>query len=448
MRPAIRAVRLSKHYGSYWNPRSLLRQILTGKDSAQRIRALEGVGFEVEAGRALGVVGRNGSGKTTLLKLVSGAAHPSSGRVEVDGRIGALLDLGAGFHPEFSGRENIRFTGALMGLEPDRVREAEDRIVAFSELEEFIDQPVRTYSAGMYVRLGFAVSTGFHPSVLVIDEALAVGDQPFQKKCTDRILSIKKRGAAIVICSHNLYQVRTLCEEAIWLREGRPRSQGDAVTVVEDYSRFLGQAAAPRVAGAGAPGPGPAIGGEDHHGKAGQQHGGDHLGDVPAAGEHDLDAGPDDENHEQARQDGQRIGRRDVGGPEGRRAHLRVLQEAPRRADRGEPGTARRMPRIVDVGRIVSPQAVGERRGRIQGAGRHRRQIGERRDRVAGPLRVGRGRQENQGARQCRGGAGHRGRMGPGTPVEANDGATRRERAARGTGLPGRRWQVWSRRWR
>lgn len=258
MRPAVRAVLLSKFYGSHRNPRSLLRKILTGKDSAQRIRALEGVSFRVEAGRALGVVGQNGSGKTTLLKIVSGAAHPSSGQVEVDGRVGALLDLGAGFHPEFSGRENIRFSGALMGLEPDRVREAEDRIVAFSELEEFIDQPVRTYSAGMYVRLGFAVSTGFHPSVLVIDEALAVGDQPFQKKCTDRILSIKKRGAAIVICSHNLYQVKTLCEEAIWLREGRPRSQGDAVTVVEDYSRFLGQAAAPRDGGADTPVSGPA----------------------------------------------------------------------------------------------------------------------------------------------------------------------------------------------
>ncbi len=246
MTPAVRAVRLSKFYGMHWSPRSLLRQILTGRDSAQRIRALEEVSFQVEAGQALGVVGQNGSGKTTLLKIVSGAAHPSSGQVEVDGSVGALLDLGAGFHPEFSGRENIRFIGALMGLEPDRVRKAEDRIVAFSELEEFIDKPVRTYSAGMYVRLGFAVSTGFHPSVLVIDEALGVGDQPFQKKCTDRIVAIKKRGAAIVICSHNLYQIKTLCEEAIWLREGRPQSQGDAVTVVEDYGRFLGQASAPR----------------------------------------------------------------------------------------------------------------------------------------------------------------------------------------------------------
>ena len=194
MRPAVRAVRLSKFYGSHWNPRSLLHQILRGRDSSQQIRALEGVSFQVVAGHALGVVGQNGSGKTTLLKIVAGATHPSSGRVEVDGRIGSLLDLGAGFHPEFSGRENIRFSGALMGLEPDRVREAEDRIVAFSELEEFIDQPVRTYSAGMYVRLGFAVTTGFHPSVLVIDEALAVGDQPFQKKCTDRILAIMERG--------------------------------------------------------------------------------------------------------------------------------------------------------------------------------------------------------------------------------------------------------------
>ena len=246
MRPAVRADRLSKFYGMHWSPRGLLRQVLTGREPDFRIRALEGVSFQVEAGRALGVVGQNGSGKTTLLKLVSGAAHPSAGEVDVDGRVGALLDLGAGFHPDFSGRENIRFTGALMGLASDLVREEEDRIVAFSELGEFIDQPVRTYSAGMYVRLGFAVSTGFDPSVLVIDEALAVGDQPFQKKCTDRILSIKKRGAAIVICSHNLYQVKTLCEEAIWLREGRARSQGEAVTVVEDYSRFLGQASAAR----------------------------------------------------------------------------------------------------------------------------------------------------------------------------------------------------------
>ena len=258
MKPAVRAVRLSKFYGSHWNPRSLLRQIVTGGEPAHRIRALEGVSFQVEAGRALGVVGQNGSGKTTLLKLVSGAAHPSSGQVEVEGRTGALLDLGAGFHPEFSGRENIRFSGALMGLEPDLVREAEDRIVAFSELDEVIDQPVRTYSAGMYVRLGFAVSTGFDPSVLVIDEALAVGDQPFQKKCTDRIVAMKKRGAAIVICSHNLYQVKTLCEEAVWLRKGRPRSQGDAVTVVEDYSRYLGQAAAPRDGGADTAGSGSA----------------------------------------------------------------------------------------------------------------------------------------------------------------------------------------------
>lgn len=255
MRPAVRAVRLSKFYGMHWSPRGLLRQVLTGREPVFRIRALEGISFQVEAGQALGVVGQNGSGKTTLLKLVSGAAHPSSGKVDVDGRVGALLDLGAGFHPDFSGRENIRFTGALMGFDPDLVREEEDRIAAFSELGEFIDRPVRTYSAGMYVRLGFAVSTGFDPSVLVIDEALAVGDQPFQKKCTDRILSIKKRGAAIVICSHNLHQIKNLCEEAIWLREGRARSQGDAVTVVEDYDRYLGQASAARDGEEDLPGP-------------------------------------------------------------------------------------------------------------------------------------------------------------------------------------------------
>jgi energy-coupling factor transporter ATP-binding protein EcfA2 len=157
----------------------------------------------------------------------------------VAGRLAALPELGAGFHPEFTGRENIYFSGAVMGLSREEVRRQEESIIAFSELGDFIDEPVKTYSSGMYVRLGFAVATGFDFSVLLVDEALAVGDQRFQKKCTDRILDFRRQGKSILFCSHNLYHVRTLCDRAIWLHRGEARALGAARRVVDEYSAFV-----------------------------------------------------------------------------------------------------------------------------------------------------------------------------------------------------------------
>ncbi|MEJ2082606.1 MAG: polysaccharide ABC transporter ATP-binding protein, partial [Acidobacteriota bacterium] len=216
-----------------------------GRPPQTLIRALEDVSFEIRQGESFGVVGDNGAGKSTLLKILTGTAVPNQGEVRVEGNVAALLELGVGFHLDFTGRENIYFTGAVMGLAREEVREREEEIIAFSELEEFIDQPVKTYSSGMYVRLGFAVATGFDFAVLIIDEALAVGDQRFQKKCTDRILGFKKEGKTILFCSHNLYQVRTLCGRALWLHRGRPMAIGPASEVVEAYNAFTREAPPP-----------------------------------------------------------------------------------------------------------------------------------------------------------------------------------------------------------
>lgn len=236
---------LTKVYRHYHGPRAMLKGLVLGRPPQTLIRALEDVSFQVRQGEAFGVVGDNGAGKSTLLKILTGTAVPNQGEVLVEGNVAALLELGVGFHPDFTGRENIYFTGAVMGLAREEVRDREEEIVAFSELSEFIDEPVKTYSSGMYVRLGFAVATGFDFSVLIIDEALAVGDQRFQKKCTDRILGFKKQGKTILFCSHNLYQVRTLCGRALWLHKGRPMALGSASEVVESYNAFTREAPTP-----------------------------------------------------------------------------------------------------------------------------------------------------------------------------------------------------------
>ena len=181
MRPAVRVSQLSKVYKLYWGPRSLFREMLLRVPSHQPFWALREISFEVGEGEAFGIIGENGAGKTTLLQILAGATSPTSGSVNLEGKASALLELTAGFHPDFTGRQNIYFNGALAGLNRDQIRESESEIIAFSELREFIDKPVKTYSSGMYVRLGFALATGFDPSILVIDEALAVGDQRFQK---------------------------------------------------------------------------------------------------------------------------------------------------------------------------------------------------------------------------------------------------------------------------
>ncbi|UCF39063.1 MAG: ABC transporter ATP-binding protein [Acidobacteriota bacterium] len=239
MSAAVESHQLTKNYKLYPGPRALFRELFLNRPSHTVLTALNDVSFSVEKGEAFGVIGDNGAGKSTLLKILTGTAFPTSGEIRVGGTVTALLELGAGFHPEFTGRKNIYFNGAMMGLAREEVRQREQAIIDFSELGSQIDQPVRTYSSGMYLRLGFSVATGFDSEILIIDEALAVGDQHFQKKCTDRVIDFKRSGGTILFCSHNLYQVRTLCSRALWLDKGKVMALGKADRVVDQYNAFV-----------------------------------------------------------------------------------------------------------------------------------------------------------------------------------------------------------------
>jgi ABC-type polysaccharide/polyol phosphate transport system ATPase subunit len=221
---------------------ALLRR---GRLETREIRALDGVSFSVEPGESVALIGRNGSGKTTLLRLIAGIFKPTAGRVEVGGSVGALLTLGAGFHPDFTGRENVFLAGSILGLGRDYIREQLDEIVAFAELEGFVDLPVRTYSAGMNVRLGFAVATHLKPDILLLDEVFAVGDEAFQRKCTAKIFELKRRGGTIVFVSHDAAAVERLCERAILLRAGRLECDGRVAEAIARYHRMLADEEAP-----------------------------------------------------------------------------------------------------------------------------------------------------------------------------------------------------------
>ncbi len=199
------------------------------------LTALDSVSFELEHGESLGLVGPNGTGKSTSLKLVAGILEPTSGRVLVDGRVAALLELGAGFHPDLTGRENVYLNGSLLGLSRREMRSRLDRIVDFSELGRFIDMPVKHYSSGMYMRLGFATSIHVDAEILLIDEVLAVGDQAFQNKCRERISRLRNEGVTILLVSHSPQAVRELCRRALWLENGRILGEGTADDVLEDY---------------------------------------------------------------------------------------------------------------------------------------------------------------------------------------------------------------------
>ncbi|MCA1650601.1 MAG: ABC transporter ATP-binding protein [Acidobacteria bacterium] len=197
--------------------------------------ALQDVTFTVPAGRTLGVIGRNGSGKSTMLKLVAGITKPSSGIVRVDGRISALIELGAGFHPEISGRENVFINGIMLGLTKREITRRFDEIVEFADMKDFIDAPVKTYSSGMYMRLGFAVAIHVDPDVLLVDEVLAVGDEGFTHKCLDKFAEFKRRGKTILLVTHALGLVERFCDEALWLDAGRMQGLGDPKRVVGAY---------------------------------------------------------------------------------------------------------------------------------------------------------------------------------------------------------------------
>jgi len=200
------------------------------------LRAVDGVSLEVAAGTTIGLIGRNGSGKSTLLKLVAGITKPTTGAVKVHGRISALIELGAGFHPEISGRENIFINGVMLGLTKREIAQRFDEIVEFAEIEDFIDSPVKTYSSGMYMRLGFAVAVHVDPDVLLIDEVLAVGDEGFSLKCLDKFADFKRRGKTIVLVTHGLGLVERYCDEAVWVDAGRVRGHGDPRNVVHAYT--------------------------------------------------------------------------------------------------------------------------------------------------------------------------------------------------------------------
>ncbi len=206
--------------------------------SKDQFWALRDVSFDVPVGKTMGIIGDNGSGKSTALKIVSGIIKPSHGSVYVSGRVSALLELGAGFHPDLTGRENVFLAGTILGMRQEEMRRRFDEIVAFSELERFIDTPVKHYSSGMYMRLAFSVATSVDPDVLLVDEVLAVGDSSFQKKCFDRIRSFQKAGKTIVIVSHDLASISEICTDVAWLHKGSMRGQGMASQIVSDYLEF------------------------------------------------------------------------------------------------------------------------------------------------------------------------------------------------------------------
>lgn len=228
-----------KVYRVYRTPIDRLRRVVGLRPRFRETVALEAINLEISSGEAVGIIGDNGAGKSTLMKLVAGTTAATRGSVYVDGRLSSILELGAGFHPEFSGRENALLYGALVGLVQDEMDARLPSILAFSELGDFIDDPVKTYSTGMTMRLAFAVATHVDPDILVVDEALAVGDGYFQKKCIDRLMAIKEGGATILFCSHAMYYVTQFCDRAVWLRNGRVEQHGNAKDVVEAYEAYL-----------------------------------------------------------------------------------------------------------------------------------------------------------------------------------------------------------------
>src|SRR6266508_2303019 len=239
---AIELTNVSKIYRRYSGRQfSTLKSALLQRSLLRDLRpeetfpALRDVSFSVPRGSTYGVIGRNGSGKSTALKLVAGITKPTSGTVRVEGRISALIELGAGFHPEISGRENVFINGIMLGLTKRQVQERFDEIVDFAELREFIDAPVKTYSSGMYMRLGFAVAIHVDPDVLLVDEVLAVGDEGFTHKCLDKFAEFRRQGRTVLLVTHSLDLVTRFCDEALWLDGGVARAQGDPRRVIDTY---------------------------------------------------------------------------------------------------------------------------------------------------------------------------------------------------------------------
>ena len=239
--PVIRAESLGKTFRMYARPVDRLWQFLWGghKRLFNDFVALRDVGFELRPGEVLGIVGVNGAGKSTLLQLIAGTIAPSQGRLHTRGRVAALLELGSGFNPEFTGRENIYLNAAVLGLQKAEIDARLQSIIAFADIGAHIDQPVKTYSSGMYIRLAFAIATSVDADILIVDEALSVGDGAFARKSFDRIMEIKARGATVLFCSHTLYHVEVFCDQALWLHQGQVQAQGEVSSVLSRYQEFL-----------------------------------------------------------------------------------------------------------------------------------------------------------------------------------------------------------------
>jgi len=244
---AIRLDRVSKRFilrrEQARSFQELLLNVLHRKTGEQRKEfwALQDVSLEITPGETVGLIGPNGAGKSTILKLISRIIEPTSGRIDVSGRVEALLELGAGFHPDLTGRENVYLNGSILGLSRAQIRRRLDEIVAFAELEPFIDTPVRHYSSGMYVRLGFSVAVHTDPGILLVDEVLAVGDAAFQQKCLDKITEFKREGRTVLFVSHNMYLVQQFCTQAIWLEKGEIQRMGSADQVVASYTAAIAE---------------------------------------------------------------------------------------------------------------------------------------------------------------------------------------------------------------
>lgn len=230
---------LYHHIGSgikelIFHPRRAL-DLLSGRSYL----AIEDISFTVNKGESLALIGRNGAGKSTSLGLVAGVIKPTSGRVNVVGRVASMLELGGGFHPELTGRENIRLNATLLGLRRKELNARMDKIIEFSELGEFIDEPIRVYSSGMLAKLGFSVITQVEPDILIIDEVLAVGDIVFQRKCLETITNFKNKGVTILFVSHNLSDVEKICDKVVWIENHKLKESGDAKFVIESYKNAM-----------------------------------------------------------------------------------------------------------------------------------------------------------------------------------------------------------------
>jgi lipopolysaccharide transport system ATP-binding protein len=247
----IKVENLSKHYllnKSKQSPEdTLLTNLITqfkgiGKQKhIEEFKALDNVSFEIEQGDRVGIIGRNGAGKSTLLKILSRITPPTKGRIEINGRLASLLEVGTGFHGDLSGRENIYLNGSILGMTKKEIDTKFDEIVAFSEIEKFLDTPVKRYSSGMYVRLAFAVAAHLEPEILIVDEVLAVGDAAFQKKCLGKMEDVStKEGRTILFVSHNMGQINSLCNTAILLNKGKVEQQGDLQNIINTYFNFSG----------------------------------------------------------------------------------------------------------------------------------------------------------------------------------------------------------------